>query len=338
MVRQDSGMKEIGSEFWDVPVRGTANGLFGEDCQWYLSGRSALQAIIQDLKGCRTAAMPGWCCDSMIKPFADAGMDIRFYPVWFDGKLRQEPRTDCDILFLMDYFGYTQGQPETAGFRGIVIRDETHSILSRTYDDEDYVFGSFRKWCGVWTGGYARTRDGHPLPEGDEGGAEYIRLRKEAMERKAAYIQGDTTEKDYLAIFAEAETALENTGIIAGAARDIRLMQEADTEQIRRRRRANAEVLREAFPEWLIFPKMEENDCPMFVPIMAPGGRRDELRRYLIRESIYCPVHWPVSAYHRLTEPERVLYDNELSLVCDQRYQRDDMQRMAAKIKEFMEA
>ncbi|MBR7164259.1 MAG: hypothetical protein IKD21_04755 [Clostridia bacterium] len=38
--------KEIGSEFWSVPVAGD-NGLFA-DAVWFVSGRSALYAIIRE--------------------------------------------------------------------------------------------------------------------------------------------------------------------------------------------------------------------------------------------------------------------------------------------------
>ena len=41
-------IREIGSEFWDVPVEEINNGFFTESMQWFLSGRSALKAIIKD--------------------------------------------------------------------------------------------------------------------------------------------------------------------------------------------------------------------------------------------------------------------------------------------------
>ena len=329
-------MREIGSEFWNVPISTEEKGSFTESTQWYLSGRSALQAIIAELKECHTAALPAWCCDSMIKPFEDAGIEVLFYPVWTDGRIGQQPRTDCEILFLMDYFGYTQPEPETADYRGIIIRDETHSVFSRSYHDADYYFGSMRKWCGVWTGGYARTKDGHKLLAGSDSGQQYVDLRKEAMEQKKAYIKGRSTEKEYLKVFAEAEEMLDGTGIVSAAERDVRLIRYIDMEQVKVQRRANAAILQAAFPEWLIFPEMNENDCPMFVPILVPEGKRDLLRKHLIAHSIYCPVHWPISKHHRLTEAERFLYDNELSLVCDQRYVSEDMIRIVNTIREFM--
>ena len=156
-------MGEIGSEFWSVPVASTETLLFPKSTMWFLSGRSALLSIIQDLKDCHTVAMPSWCCDSMIKPFVDNGFDVRFYSALFDCSFHQDPRIDCDVLFLMDYFGYSSYSKKVSDYAGIIIRDVTHSVFSSDFTDADYYFGSLRKWCGVWTGGYAWTSDGHKL-------------------------------------------------------------------------------------------------------------------------------------------------------------------------------
>lgn len=330
--------REIGSEFWDVPTIDQQNKLFPEFAQWFLSGRSALQAMITDLGEARSVSLPSWCCDSMIKPFVDAGYEVHFYPVYWREGLVQEISLDSDVLFLMDYFGYTSDAPNISDHKGVIIRDVTHSLFSSSYFDADYYFGSFRKWCGVWTGGYAWTKDGHRLVEekGDDFG--YIPLRERAMNLKNSYIHGwGVTDKNYLRIFDEAEDALERVGIAPADIRDIDLAKKLDVEFIKTRRRANAEVLRAALPDWLMFPKLSSTDVPMFVPILVPDGKRDGMRRHLIKNEIYCPVHWPVSEYHKLDERTAYIYQNELSLVCDQRYTEDDMYRMVETIKEYME-
>lgn len=337
--------KEIGSEFWNLPpMLSKENHLFPNNTQWFLSGRSAFQAIIKDLNACHTAALPSWCCDSMIKPFADAGMEVRFYPVYWDRELIQEPRLDCDVLLIMDFFGYTMPAPLLAGFDGIVIRDVTHSVFSASYEDADYYVGSLRKWCGVWTGGYAWTRDGHTLTvdSADDGG--YALLRKHAMQLKNSYINGyvdndgrKVTGKEYLKLFAQAEDMLEHIGVLPAAERDVQAARLLDADSIRNRRRQNAKALMKAFPDWLVFPELLETDCPLFVPVLVPDGKRDALRHRLIKNEIYCPAHWPVSAYHKLTDLERFIYDNELSLVCDQRYAQAEMDRIVDTIRFFIE-
>lgn len=329
-------MREIGSEFWEVPIQNKDNCVFPQSTQWFLSGRSALQAIIKELKGCHTVAMPSWCCDSMVKPFSDAGIEVHYYPVYCDVGLAQRVCLENDILFLMDYFGYTGSQPNLNGYKGIVIRDLTHSLFSNTYSDADYYFGSLRKWCGVWTGGYAWTQSGQKLNTGKSFDYNYIALREKAMQLKNYYINSQGgTDKGYLAIYSEAEEILERIGIIPAPERDIQLAHRLNVEYIKSRRRTNAEILRDAFSDWLLFPEIKDSDCPMFVPILVPDGRRNALREYLIQHEIYCPVHWPVSKYHRIDERTEVLYMNELSLVCDQRYTEENMNKIVDTIRTF---
>lgn len=335
---------EIGSEFWDVPITQKENNTFSQYTQWFISGRSALKAIIKELYDCHTVAMPSWCCDSMIKPFLDAGMTINFYPVYFRGELVQEIRLDSEVLYVMDYFGYTLHNPDLSSYKGIIIRDVTHSVFSSSYSDADYYFGSLRKWCGVWTGGYAWARNGHPLVMEDTDDYGYVRLREMAMKLKYRYIKSLTdangdeiTDKEYLKIYDAAEACLEHIGIAPAAEKDMRMTKKLDVELIRNQRRTNAKVLMESFSKELVFQNLEETDCPMFVPILVPNGKRNALRTYLIKNDIYCPVHWPISEYHRIDERVESIYENELSLVCDQRYTEDDMEYMVKTIKLFWE-
>lgn len=331
-------MKEIGSEFWSVPICEHNSYVFHKNVQWYASGRSALQAIIKDLQWAKTVAMPAYCCDSMIKPFIDAGISVQFYSICFEDNLRQKVKCDCDVLFVMDYFGYSNDK--IAVNHPCIIRDTTHSLFSKDHTDADYYFGSLRKWCGFWTGGYAWSKDGRRLLEGDLDN-EYILLRRKAMLEKECYINSSDEnicykEKNYLQIFAEAEKRLNYIGIAGASERDIELARKLDVDFIRKQRRRNAKILMDNFPEYLMFPELKESDCPLFVPILLDKQKRDLLRSYLISKNIYCPIHWPVSRFHRLKEKDRMLYENELSLICDQRYTEEDMINMVNLIKNFL--
>ena len=331
-------IKEIGSEFWNVPVGVEDNRIFPEHTQWYLSGRIALKAILKDLDGVKTLAMPSWCCESMVKPFVDAGIQVFYYPVYMQNdRLVQEINLQCDVVYLMNYFGYSCDEPID---HPCIIRDVTHSIFSAEYSDADYYFGSLRKWCGVWTGGFAWTKDGYRLPMENNDDKGYIELRKKAMEAKRLYINSNREEKSvekkcYLDIYAQAEELLNNCDIAPSSDRDINVARKLDIGFICNRRRSNARILMDAFREQLIFPILKDTDCPMFVPILIPDGKRDELRSYLVKHKIYCPIHWPISRYHKLNEREMDVYKNVLSLVCDQRYSQEDMMRIIETIISF---
>ena len=330
-------MREIGSEFWDVPMCKSTTNIFPPNVQWFLSGRSALKSIIRELKGYHTVALPDWCCDSLIKPFVESGFSISFYPVRAGKReLDIEGFLDNDVILIMDFFGYGFNRLDLADFKGIVIRDLTHSIFTKSNkDDAHYYFGSLRKWCGVRTGGYGWTGDNHRL-ESIPCDEYYYNLRNNAMKKKEEYI-GGKGEKTYLSDFALAEEYLENADIQTGDSRDVKLIHYLDISSIFDTRRRNAEVLRNAFCDWLVFSEMKDEDCPMFVPVVVPEGKRDDLRKHLIDKEIYCPIHWPLSSYHRLEDKCLDFYNSELSLVCDQRYTEEDMKRMAEIINSYME-
>lgn len=317
---------EIGSEFWDVPVKEQNSKLFNEDTAWFLSGRSALRAIIQDLKKKRevsTVAMPSWCCDSMILPFLLENLKVAFYPAFAPNDVKQEITSKCDVTLAMDYFGY---QSNTEFSAGTVIRDLTHSVFNNNHQDALYYFGSLRKWCGLYTGGFAVGIDGV-----DGTSDEYVALRKEAMQKKNDYINEKNSSKEYLNIFNTAEELLDSCLIAGAADRDIKIANRLDVEFIVNRRRSNAAILLEAFSDIAIFKEMKHSDCPLFVPIRVDN--RDKLRRYLTEHEIYCPVHWPLTDLHAINEIDKKIYQEELSLVCDQRYSEENMYREVEEVK-----
>ena len=316
---------EIGSEFWAVPTTGE-NGLFPADTRWFRSGRSALTAILRE-NGFRKAALPEWCCDSMIVPFLEAGIQVVFYP-----SFGSPAGTGADVALVMDYFGWDRGG-DASGFSGTVIRDLTHSILRPEQSAGDYYFGSLRKWAGFWTGGFAWGFRSAPVMDSSEDS--YEALRRQAMEDKEDYILERTQSKDYLSFFSRAEDLLELPGVFPAADRDVQLARKLDVRSVRERRRANAGILLDALGHLALFPELREEDCPLFVPILTED--RDALRRHLIANAVYCPVHWPVTPLHPRDLDRGEIYDRELSLVCDQRYGPEDMARVAELVKAFLE-
>lgn len=306
---------EIGSEFWDIPLTEKPHNFFCSVDYWFLSGRIALRYIIAD-SGIKSVAMPDWCCESMTAPFEEAGVEIEYYG--YD----QMPSFNSNAVFIMDYFGYSGRLSVPEDYRGVIIRDVTHSLFSKEYSDADYYFGSLRKWTGFWTGGFAwgNWKKTIPLDAVDE---HYVELRKTAMERKAAFIKGKTESKDYLRLFNEAEEYLDTVkGFPAAAQRDIDAATRLDYEGMKKIRRKNAEYLQKQFKSEMIFD-LRQDDCPLFVPIQI--GNRDRLRKFLIDNNIYIPVHWPGND----------LAGTELSLICDQRYNIDDMKHMTEVIDAF---
>ncbi len=334
---------EIGSEFWDVPAGDALNTVFPDTVRWFISGTSALEFILQDILlsyPVKSAALPSWCCGCMIEPFLKNGIQVFFYAVYpKDGGgliVDFSSAPVCDVTLSIAYFGYGSclqiGSPSK-----IVIRDLTHSLFLDDAGDGTYCFGSLRKWAGFWTGGYAwKTRDWDrtitdvPPPDGG-----YISLRKRAMEDKYRYLTG-SGNKDYLKLFEEAEKYLDHCGVMGGCQRDVDLAKRLDVSEMKEQRRENATRLLSELRDMALFPNLGAGDCPLFVPILLKNvEKRDALRRLLIEQEIYCPIHWGITNQMCLSARERYVYDHGLSIVCDQRYNAADMDRILASIREF---
>lgn len=331
-------MREIGSEFWTkhniVQQRDVGN----EVC--LLSGRTALSFVIDDIcraHDFRKVLLPSYCCESMIQPFVSREIEVQFYDVdVYHAKYPYE--NDADAVLLIDFFGYSNPQNEViARFEKqagkIVIYDGTHKLDGNPEVEAyaDYSFCSYRKWfycnfakaikhCGVFDSAELRTND------------RYVAIRNLAAEKKEKYISGFTAEKeDFLKLFSKAEEMLdEDYSGYSGAPVAY------DVNEIAEKRRENAGYL---IGELKIIPEIglwrdsvRPNDVPLFVPILVDPLIRNDLRRVLINEKIYCPIHWPASSYHGDCNE---VYDMELSLICDQRYGLEDMARMVDVIKGY---
>lgn len=333
-------INEIGSEFWNASS-------CRNDKKYFLSGRTALDYIIRDIKQTHTiysVLLPSYCCHTMIEPFYRNGIKVRFYDVFFDREtgLRAEiPKAHPnEIFYYMKYFGY--GNIQDINLEHIkcewelIIQDRTHSWLSDDGDNNcDYSYASYRKWFGISGIAVAEKNAGQFVIDcGKETNKEYCKLRKNAASLKNKYMLGENIEKNaYLSIFNEAEELLERDYVGYVPESDaFESLLKVDTNIIKKKRTENARILTEGLvnnPEIsLIFQETDIYDVPLFVPVIIKADR-DGLKKYLIENKIYCPVHWAFSEYHKgLNERSQAIYQQELSLICDQRYNADDMNRI----------
>lgn len=337
---------EIGSEYWNVPIyKNKESSFFQNKIKWFMSGRVALHYIINDIKLNRKlemVALPSWCCESIIQPFQFYNIKVEFYPIVLSkekGIIQElDNIVNCDAILVMDYFGYQNLQHFK--FKGIVICDVTHSIFTDYHRQSDYIFGSLRKWAGFYTCGFAYCKNGFKNNIAIENDRVFSDLRRQAMSLKTKFISCSLEDKRYLSVFAKAEEYLDyvssNGKIFAADERDVKLVECFDISLIKTKRRENAKVLSEQLSNITLFENVSEKDCPMFVPIILPNNIRNNLQKYLISKQIYCPVHWPISHRHSINKKSKEIYDCELSIVCDHRYDVNDMERVCEEIRNYL--
>jgi hypothetical protein len=320
-------MKEIGSEFYKVaPDSGTGIKL-PRSGTFVFSGRTAIEAVLYHLQDARSVLLPSYCCDSMIVPFKSVGLDVKFYNVDWDDGLKVEIKESADILVWCNYFGFKNVIPH---FEGVIIEDITHSLLSDlpAHSQSDYLVCSLRKWEPINCGGYCSVE-----AKGMEPPYEFIKEKAMAMKLKSEYLEDSRVEKKnrFLQMFSDSNKWLAKnySGYLIDAY-SLEYLQQADIEKQKIIRRKNAKLLYDGLGEKIqfMFP-IEDMDCPLFVPVLL--SNRDKVREYLIKNDIYCPIHWP-----KPVGCESNIYDKELSLICDQRYGDADMERIVSTIKEIL--
>ncbi len=327
--------REIGSEFHKmffdcghgltVPVPG----------HFIFSGRTAIETVLKELPEAKTAFLPSYCCDSMIQPFRDAGIEVEFYPVNYEDGLKIAIEKDADILLLCNYFGFNIPRPELKGFRGVVIEDVTHSLFSvhPYHPQTDYLVASLRKWEPINCGGYCAAVNGvlHQIPITTPP-QEFIEKKSAAMALKTEYLSVLDEEKKprFRSMFRESNHWLaQHYSKLSIDPWSREYLDSVDMGKQRETRRRNAKALYKGLKNaQFLFPE-EAIDCPLFVPLLLPN--RDEVRWMLTENSIYCPVHWP-----KPEGAESNLYERELSLICDQRYNEEDMERIVTVLKPLL--
>lgn len=325
--------KEIGSNFCSIPIADKENGIFPKDICWFISGRAALNAILKTVQITKIA-LPSYCCDSMIIPFILNGIDYEFYTVSIGNGAficdYEDVSDDCDGILLMSYFGYKSHEDIKKKFK-IIIRDITHSVFTSKHNDADFYYGSIRKWAGFCGGGFAFGNQKIEQPKMIN--YDYYDIKKRAIEQKYAYLNGVVNNKAYLSDFASAEYMLRDCEITSIDDSEMIAAKKMDIELIKSKRRANAEYLMDKLYDFCIVKNLSNDDCPLCVPIVIDSKYRDKVKSILIENNIYCPIHWPYSNYHMISVKQQEIYDRELSLICDQRYDLDDMAYMCKKVK-----
>jgi len=334
-------MREIGSEFWLERKPEVVPDRVG--C-YVLSGRTAIDLIIQDIvktSSVRSVYMPAWGCDSMLAPFVHRNIQLNFYDVCFDGHLRcyTDSLDRIDIFYLTNYFGYENAidievvkQFKAKG--SVVLYDRTHSFLME--EDPylplaDYSFASIRKWMDVIAGAEVKGVREHLLKP-----CPYLTCKEEAMRMKRAFIDGDASidKQAFLNLYGEFGHHLaEDYQNYEMDALSYALYKTEDFSVVRRKRRKNAQYLHDHLKGVRFVGDLTDNAVPLFVPVLFDTTeQRNAIRKKLIEAQIYCPIHWPKPIQTPWNFEANRIYDTELSLICDQRYDLSDMERMVVLI------
>lgn len=361
--RQNTMLNEIGSNFWinpndlnkcNVDLDVSQFGIKCSDFVWLSSCRKAISLAIDNIEESvlnrrKTAILPSYTCESVIEPFVEHNYEVVFFPVndnlEIDGEklfLLCEKLPDA-IMLIHRYFGFESLFNCNGLFSKIkalgltIIEDRTQCLYSDLAPIEaDYFVGSIRKWCGVPDGGFlaSKTQAIQQKPSRNDAKLEKLKLKAEL--NKYEYIMKGIGEKQtFLTQFEEAEEILDNENEYFAISTSSKYIQgNLDINMLKEKRRENFLYLKRKINKETPLIDFKDFVTPLYFPIYV--NNRTELQKKLRNNNIYAPIIWPKAKLIKTFSCEK-MYKNMLCLPIDQRYEIDDMERMANVVNNYLE-
>ncbi len=333
--------------------------------QTVTSGRAGLKLIAQVLKerSKGVVLLPAYLCPSILQPFREEAIAVDFYRVNedlsidLDSLMCQVETIHPSGLLFINYFGFPVGEAVAKALYEIkgqcwVIEDCAQGSLIEQDNPVvgqigDFVVTSFRKYLPVPDGGLVINRTGVTLPSLPPAHGQFVRYRLLGKFVRHEFLQDKLRwlglEKVYLDLFATAEKKLDtHIPLQAISSMSARMLGAIGPSDAMARRRSNFSFLLKAFKE---DPRLQSIGSPVLTdllsgvsplafPIRVSPEKRDALRKELIRQRVFCPIHWHLPAEIEENQfPEAYkLSRGILSLPIDQRYSERDMETLIERL------
>lgn len=294
----------------------------------YASGRAALYQILKYLKsekGVGRVLLPDYLCSSVLVPVETLELEYEFYPIDEVLELEEEvfttlykPRT---AVLLINYYGLKDLAKQVSFIRNIekdaiIIEDDVQAYyeFKKPLGDVDFKFTSLRKTFAVPDGGLVKTKHKLSVIETPNTFGRY----KAAAALLKSMREGDFNDQIYLEMFEKGESIIDSELECGMSQIAEKLYGSLDEEHIKIRRLNNARHLVDLLKTNGVKPilPLTEDHVPLFIPIVL--NNRDDVRKSMFQQEIFCPVHWPLEGME--LKRGKVMAETELSLIIDQRY------------------
>ena len=293
------------------------------------TSRNALEYIIRSLPDAKLIYLPLYTCEAVVEPFKRLpNVGYSFYHINNKFEIAYDINLqDGEYLIANDYFGLKDAYiAELANKYGDkLIVDNAQALFAPILPGIKAAY-SARKFVGVADGGFAVGVSDldvlyYDLDDASEHDS-HLLIRKE---------QGaEAGFKDYQ----QNECKLDNQPIRRMAFQTQDILLHIDYDKVIAKRRANYEYLHKALSDHnhLVLPELDTFACPMVFPFI---GRIDvDLRSKLIENKVFVARYWHnVLDWAKPDDLEYTLTTRLIPLPIDQRYGKEDMDKIIAMIK-----
>lgn len=286
------------------------------------SGRFCLEYLLRCRKY-KKVLIPYYTCDSAVEPLKRLGIQYEFYHI-------DKPYRIVDDIYLApneallytNYWGLQGNYCEelASKYGSQLILDYTQAFYSKPISGID-TFYSCRKYFGVPDGGYLYT----------DAVADYEIEQDESYGRMESLTKRiDISPEAGYDDFHKVSASFHNMPIRRMSKLTKRLMQSIDYERVAQQRIDNYNTLRRA----LGGQELHYGEVPMIFPYESADGQ--DLRKHLIDNKIFVAKYWPnVDEWTEEDSTERLMANHILPLPIDQRYGKEDMNRIIEIINNY---
>ena len=287
----------------------------GDEYYDYLAfntGRDALKFIIER-RNIKKIYLPYYLCKVVRDTLEKEGVEIIYYHINEHFEPIIDDYDNSIYLYLVNYFGILSREDILrirSKFEKIIL-DNTHAFFLQINIDADIIYNT-RKYFGVCDGAYLKTD-----LEGEE-------LPLASSTNRLSYLFGrmENDAESFYKSFIKSEESLNNNGILGMSKITHNMLKGIDYKKVKAIREVNYNLLGKELNRK---NKLKNMHSAFMYPLLVEDGKK--LKKKLIENKIYVPTLW--DNYQKpLNDFEKDLLDNLVLLPIDQRYTRDDMQRI----------
>jgi hypothetical protein len=284
---------------------------------------------------------PSYLCQTILNAVKKCKTEINFYEMNYDLAIASLNWLDeieqGDLVILIDYFGFNCDPicAKKVKERGAwVLEDASQALLStNTGQFSDFVLYNLRKFIGVPDGGVLwvncdiQFNNNLVEPPADW----WLEAFSASLLRREFDIHGGT--RKWFDLFRKSEVNAPIGPFSMSELSRMLMLNNFNYSFIAQRRKENYKALAAKLGRLALFPDLHPNAVPLGFPIRIK--ERDKVKQILFDHQIYPPVHWSIDKVVPLqySDSHRLASDI-MTLPCDQRYNVNEMERMAQLILE----
>lgn len=281
--------------------------------------------------------LPDYLCSSIAQVLIEKKINNTFYKVTEnllpDENDLFEKIKEPKVVLLIVYFGLVSVKHVAKKIKeyspeSVVILDDVQNFYgTEYYSFADYRFTSYRKWFAVPDGANVFSKNEKIMPTTKKNTFAQYKFAGNLLKNYCSWIDDELC----LELLNKGETVLDSEYDVSCSDISRSLIKNIPFDEIARKRKENAAYLHKRLLDLEVKHLYNEESVPLFVPIFLDN--RTEVRRNMFSNNIFTPVHWPYESEILNGKNKNNLYDTELSLICDQRYLEEDMEKQIEVLK-----